>query len=257
MTIPRVTVLARLAGLLALGLLLLTPLAAQASSFTFGGENYLKLQSGGKVDPYLAPVTDTSAGTGDLLMDYYVGLFNFNLYQAIGTSKPVLGLTYGGLDYSISQQSGVLDPNFYVTSDYFRKQGPDKTHLPDSYEMAGNLVITSVTFDNAYQITLQGYFTDLSFNASTGSAILQDLQDSKSVDFLLTVSASDKTTGQFIPVLSSKNSSTWTAISGTISGTGGGGGGAAAPEPATALLVAGPRAGLAAWRKRRQKAARA
>ncbi|MBU1449527.1 MAG: DUF642 domain-containing protein [Proteobacteria bacterium] len=35
------------------------------------------------------------------------------------------------------------------------------------------------------------------------------------------------------------------------------GGAASAPEPATLLLVAGPLAGLAAWRRRRQKAARA
>jgi len=241
--------LARLVAPLLLALVLLAPMGAAASSFTFGGENYLKLQSGGKIDPYLAPVTGTSAGSGDLLTDYYVGLFNFNLYDAIGTNNPSVGQTYDGFDYSISDQKGVLDPNFYVTSDYFRKQGPDKTHLPDSYEMAGSLHITSVSFDNDYQITLKGYLGDLAFNDSTGSAVLQDLRGSDTVDFLLNVGRSDKTSGKFIPVLSSRNSSTWTAISGTISG--GGGPVAGAPEPATLLLVAGPLAGLAAWRRRR------
>lgn len=248
---PRVPTLLRWVTPLLLALLLLAPVSAAASSFTFGGDNYFKLQSKGKVDPYLAPVTGTSAGSGDLLMNYYVGLFNFNLFDAIGTSNPLVGQTFDNLNYSISDQKGVLNPNFYVTSDYFRKQGPDKNHLPDSWDMAGSLVITSVSFDNDYQITLNGYLNNLAFNDSTGSAILQDLKGSDTVGFLLTVSASDKTSGKFIPVLSSRNDSTWAAMSGTISG--GGTPVAGAPEPATLLLVAGPMAGLAAWRKRRRR----
>lgn len=244
---------ARLGVSLLLALLLSAPAAAVASSFTFGGDNYFKVQSQGKVDPYLAPVTGTSAGSGDLLLNYYVGLFNFNLFKAIGTDNPTVGQTYDDLNYSISDQRGVLDPNLYVTSDYFKKQGPSKNALPDTWDMAGSLVITSVSFDNDYQITLNGYLSDLAFNESTGSAVLQDLRGSDSVDFLLTVSASDKTSGKFIPVLSSKRGSTWAALSGTISS--GGSPGAAAPEPATLLLVAGPLAGLAAWRRRRRKKA--
>ena len=135
---PRVPALVRLVAPLLLALLLLIPVAAAASSFTFGGDNYFKVQSKGKVDPYQAPVTGTSLGSGDLLMNYYVGLFNFNLYDAIGTKNPIVGQTFDGLDYSISDQRGVLDTNFYVTSDYFRKQGPDKRHVPDSWEMAGS-----------------------------------------------------------------------------------------------------------------------
>ncbi|MCB2227162.1 MAG: PEP-CTERM sorting domain-containing protein [Desulfarculaceae bacterium] len=240
---------ARIALAVLLAIALLGPAAASASSFTFGGDNNFKVQSRGKVDPYQAGVTGTSAGTGDMLMDYYVGLYNFKLFDAIGTSDVSVGDSFTGLDYAISSQRGVNDPNFYITSDYFRKQGPDKKHIPDSYEMAGSLVLTSVSFDSDYQITLKGYLSDLSFNDSTGSAILQDLRGSDTVDFLLTVSYSDKTSHEFIPVLQSKNLSTWAKMSGSISG----GGSAAAPEPGTLLLVVSSLGGLAAWRRRRKK----
>ena len=234
-----------LAALVAMALLL--PMAAPAASFTFGGDNTFKVKSKGTVDPWQSGVTGTSAGTGDMLMDYYVGLYNFNLFDAIGTRDVSVGDSFTGLDYAISGQKGVLDPNFYVTADYFRKQGPGKKHIPDSYEMAGSLVLDSVTFDSDYQITLKGYLTDLSFNQSTGSAVLQDLRGSDTVDFLLTVSASDKTSGKFIPVLQSKKGSTWAATSGVISG------GGAVPEPGTLLLLALSLGSLAAWRRRKMK----
>ena len=240
---------ARFASAALLALSLLLPGAASAASFTFGGDNTFKVQSKGKVDPYQAGVTGTSAGTGDLLMDYYVGLYNFNLFDAIGTSDVSVGDSFTGLDYAISEQKGVNDPNFYITSDYFRKQGPDKKHVPDSYEMAGSLVLTSVSFDSDYQITLKGYLSDLSFNDTTGSAILQDLKGSDTVDFLLTVSYTDKTSHEFIPVLQSKNLSTWAKMSGSISG----GGSGAVPEPGTLILVASSLGGLAAWRRRRKR----
>jgi len=236
-----------LAALLAMVLCL--PLTASAASFTFGGDNTFKVKSKGNLDPFQAGVTGTSDGSGDLLNQYYVGLYNFNVFDAIGTSKVSVGDSFSDLDYAISSQKSVKDPNFYVTSEYFRKQGPDKTHIPDSYEMAGSLVLTSVSFDSDYQITLKGYLTDLSFNQSTGSAILQDLKGSDTVDFLLTVSYSSKTSGQFIPVLQSKSGSTWAAMSGTISGTPAGG----APEPGTLLLLASSLGGLAVWRCRRKK----
>ncbi|MCF8034041.1 MAG: PEP-CTERM sorting domain-containing protein [Desulfarculaceae bacterium] len=229
--------------------LVLAPLGASASSFTFGGDNSFKVQSKGKVNPYQSGVTGSSSGTGDLVTDYYVGLYGFNLFDAIGTSDVSVGDSFAGLNYSISDQRSVKDPNFYVTSDYFRKQGPDKRHIPDSYEMAGSLVLDSVTFDSPYEITLKGYLTDLSFNDSTGSAILQDLRGSETVDFLLTVSYASKTSGEFIPVLQSKHKSTWASMSGSISG---GGSPAAAPEPGTLLLVASSLGGLAAWRRRKK-----
>ncbi len=230
--------------------LLLLPSAAMAASFTFGGDNTFKVKSKGNVDPYQAGVTGTSSGGGDLLNQYYVGLYNFNLFDAIGTSDVSVGDSFSDLDYAISDQRSVLDPNFYVTSDYFRKQGPAKKHVPDAYEMAGSLVLTSVSFDSEYQITLKGYLTDLSFNDATGSAILQDLKGSDTVDFLLTVSYSSKTSGEFIPVLQSKSGSTWAAMSGSISGSTPSG---AAPEPGTLLLVASSLGGLAAWRRRKKK----
>ena len=236
-----------LAALLAF--MVLAPPGAAASSFTFGGDNTFKVQSKGKIDPRQAGVTGTSAGTGDLLMDYYVGLYNFNLFKAIGTSDVSVGDSFTDLNYAISDQRAVDDTNFYVTSDYFRKQGPDKKHVPDSYEMAGSLVLTSVTFDSDYQITLTGHLTDLSFNNTTGSAILQDLKSSESVDFLLTVSYSSKTSGEFIPVLQSRDKSTWAAMSGAISG---GSSPSATPEPGTLLLVASSLGGLAVWRRRKK-----
>jgi len=247
---PRKPRAIRLSVAALLAVVLLLPLGASAASFTFGGDNTFKVQSRGKVDPYQAGVTGTSAGGGDLLNKYYVGLYNFNLFDAIGTDDVSVGDSFSDLDYAISQQRSVKDPNFYVTSEYFRKQGPDKRHIPDSYEMAGSLVLTSVSFDSDYQITLRGYLTDLSFNDTTGSAILQDLKGSETVDFLLSVSYSSKTSGEFIPVLQSKHGSTWAAMSGTISGNTPVGG---APEPGTLLLVASSLGGLAAWRRRKKR----
>ena len=84
-----------LAALLA-AVLLLLPMSASATSFTFGGDNTFSIQKKGVVDPYQSGVTGTSAGTGDLLMDYYVGLYNFNLFDAIGTSDVVVGDSFTG-----------------------------------------------------------------------------------------------------------------------------------------------------------------
>ena len=89
-----------------LGLSLALPTAAEAAAFTFGGDNSFKIQSGGKVDPWQVGVTGTSAGTGDMLMDYYVGLYNFNLFDAIGTSDVEVGDSFTGPELRPSAASG-------------------------------------------------------------------------------------------------------------------------------------------------------
>ena len=73
---------------------------------------------------------------------------------------------------------------------------------------------------------------------------------SDSVDFLLTVSAASKTSGEFLPILQSRHGSTWAATSGMISG--GSSPSGAAPEPGTLLLVGSSLGGLAYWRRRRK-----
>lgn len=229
--------------LLLAGLVLSAP--AAASSFTFGGDNYMKIKSRGNLDPWLSPVTGTSAGGGDALMNMYVGIFNFNLFDVIGTSSPSVGDTFSGLDYGIDQQRGVLSPNVYVTSDYFRRQGPDKRHLPNSFDLSANLNLTSITFDDTYQITLRGYLSDVFINNATASAVLTDMAGAGDLDFMMTLYRTDKTSGEFIPVLQSKHGSTWAGLGGTISGAGG-----AVPEPGTLLLLASGLAGAAGWRLR-------
>ncbi len=228
----------------ALSLAVMPGLAA-AASFTFGGDNKFKVKSKGNLDPWLAEVTGSSAGGGDAVVGQYGGLYNFNLWQAIGTDQVAVGDTFE-IDYDISDQKNVLNPNFYVTSEFFKKQGPSKKNLPNSFDLSASLNLTTVSFTAPHEITLRGYLSNVYINQATGSAILSDMAGAGNLDFLMTITASDKTSGEFIPILQSKKGSTWAGFTATISG----GGSGAVPEPGTMLLLGSSLAGLAGWRLR-------
>lgn len=231
--------------LLVAGLLFGLPKPASASSFEFGGDNRIKAQSGGFTDPYYTPVTGSST-PGDGVGAYKVGFERLNLFQALGVTSVQVGQTYSGFDYTFGS-----DLDFWLYDGPVNMNKPARNQEPSSYDFAGRIHLTSITFSSDWEINLGGYLSDVTIGPAVTSAVLSDLAQAERVNLSLTLAWGSKTSGQygsFVNVLNSKDKSSWAALSGSLSG----GGLSTVPEPSTALLLASS-LGLGAWLRRRRQ----
>ncbi len=232
-------------ALLVVGLTFGLARPAAASSFEFGGDNRIKVQSGGFIDPYYTPVTSSSS-QGDSVVNYRVGIERLNLFKALGVTSVQVGQTYSGFDYTFGS-----DLDFWLTDGKVNLNSPARNQEPSSYEFAGRIHLTSITFANNWEINLTGYLSDITIAPAVTSAVLNDLAQADRVNLSLTLAWSSKTAGQygsFVNVLNSGNKSSWASLSGSLSGSSL----STVPEPSTALLLASS-LGLGAWLRRRRR----
>lgn len=231
--------------LLAAGLLLGLTRPAAASSFEFGGDNRIKIQSGGFIDPYYSLVTGSSI-PGDAVGDYKVGWERLNLFQALGVTSVQVGQTYSGFDYTFGS-----DLDFWLYDGNVNMNQPARNQEPSSYDFAGRIHLTSISFTSNWEISLAGYLSDVTIGSAVTSAVLSDLAQADQVNLSLTLAWGSKTEGKygsFVNVLNSKSKSSWAELTGSLSGTSL----STVPEPSTALLLASS-LGLGAWLRRRRR----
>ncbi|MCA1989863.1 MAG: PEP-CTERM sorting domain-containing protein [Desulfarculus sp.] len=232
-------------ALLVVGLTFGLARSAAASSFEFGGDNRIKVQSGGFIDPYYTPVTSSSS-PGDSVSNYRVGIERLNLFKALGVTSVKVGQTYSGFDYTFGS-----DLDFWLTDGKVNLNSPARNQEPSSYEFAGRIHLTSITFANNWEINLTGYLSDITIAPAVTSAVLNDLAQADRVNLSLTLAWGSKTSGQygsFVNVLNSKDKSSWASLSGSLSGSSL----STVPEPSTALLLASS-LGVGAWLRRRRR----
>lgn len=212
---------------------------AEAGTIEFGGNNRIKVQSEGHLDPYMSGVTGSSASRSDALWGMAIGLDRFNVFDAIGVDRVSVGDSFSGFDYTFGG-----DYNFWVTDGSVNWSKPARNQEPSEqdFQFGGKFHLTSVSFDSDYHITLGGYLSDLAINDLTQSALLKDLAQYSRLDFTLNVTSSSKTSRSFVSTLNSSSKSTWAGLSGEISGSGPVG----TPEPGTLLLLASS-LGAGAW----------
>lgn len=237
----------------ALAVLLAGPApSALASSFEFGGNNRIKVQSEGQLDPYYSNVTGSSGSPSDPVNNLKVGFERFSLFDALGLSDVAVGQTYSGFDYTFGN-----DVDFWLYGGSVNWSSPARNQEPTNFDFGGRIHLTSVSFTSNWEINLGGYLSDISLGQYTTSAVLQDLADSDRVELSLTVSLGSKTNtgyGSFVNVLESSSKSSWASLSGSLTGTSTPLPGV--PEPATGLLLASS-LGVGAWIRRRYGRARA
>lgn len=233
-------------ALLLAGLVLGLAGRAAASSFEFGGDNRIKIQSEGHIDPYYTPVTGSSS-PGDSVSTYRVGFERLDLFQALGVSSVQVGQTYSGFDYTFGN-----DLNFWLYDGPVNQNKPARNQEPSAYEFAGRIHLTSITFASNWEINISGYLSDVTIGSAVTSAVLNDLAQADRVNLSLTLAWGSKTTGgygSFVNVLNSGSKSSWASLSGSL--TGSSVPTAATPEPSTALLLASS-LGVGAWLRRRR-----
>lgn len=233
-------------ALLLAGLVLGLAGRAAASSFEFGGDNRIKIQSEGHIDPYYTSVTGSSS-PGDSVTSYRVGFERLDLFEVLGVSKVQVGQTYSGFDYTFGS-----DLDFWLYDGKVNLNQPARNQEPSTYEFAGRIHLTSISFTSNWEINISGYLSDVTIGSNVASAVLTDLAQADRVNLSLTLAWSSKTSGSygsFVNVLNSSSKSSWASLSGSLTGsnipT------AATPEPSTALLLAGS-LGVGAWLRRRR-----
>ena len=221
--------------------------SALAANFEFGGNNRIKVQSDGRIDPYYSYISDTSGSLSDPANNLKVGFEKLDLFAALGISWAQVGQNYSGFDYTFGS-----DVDFWLTGKNVNWSSPARNQEPSYYDFAGRIHLTSVSFTSNWEINLGGYLSDVSLGQYTTSALLQDLAASDRVELSLTVSLGSKTTtnyGSYVNVLNSSSKSSWASLSGSIIGTNTVVPGV--PEPSTGLLLASS-LGLGAWIRRRR-----
>ncbi|MFH1058058.1 MAG: PEP-CTERM sorting domain-containing protein [Pseudomonadota bacterium] len=242
------------AAIAAAALLLAGPAPpALASSFEFGGNNRVKVQSGGHIDPYYSTITDTSGSLSDPANNLQVGLERLDLFDALGVGWVQVGQTYSGFDYTFGN-----DVDFWLYGGDVNWNSPARNQEPSSFDFGGRIHLTSISFTSNWEINLGGYLSDISLGQYTTSSLLQDLADADQVNISLSITLGSKTKtsyGSFVNVLNSSSKSTWGALSGSITGVNSPSV-PGVPEPATGLLLASS-LGLGAWLRRRQAKAKA
>lgn len=226
--------------------------SALASSIEFGGDNRIKVQSEGHIDPYYSNITDTSGSPGDPANNLKVGLERLNLFDALGVNWVQVGQSYSGFDYAFGS-----DVDFWLYGGNVNWSSPARNQEPSYYDFGGVIHLTSVTFTSNWEINLGGYLTDYSVGQYTTSALLQDLADADQVNISLSITLGSKTKtsyGSFVNVLNSSSKSSWASLSGTITGVNNPSV-PGVPEPTTGLLLASS-LGVGAWLRRRQNRAK-
>ena len=230
---------------LLLGLVLLRPDAGWAASFEFGGDNRIKVQDEGRIDPYYSYV-DPKSAPGDAVTSLKVGMERLDLFAAMGVSQVTMGRTYSGFDYSFGQ-----DVDFWLYGGKVNMSNPARNQEPSDYDFGGVIHLTSITFTDKWLIQIEGYLSGVTLSQTATSAVLKDLAQADRVNLSLTLAWGSKTEGKygsFVNVLNSDGKSSWATLSGKVSGENL----AAVPEPATAWLLASS-LGLGAWIRRRRR----
>jgi len=228
------------------------PSAALASSFEFGGNNRIKVQSEGQLDPYYSNVTNSSGSPSDAINNLKVGFERLDLFDALDVSWVQVGQVYSGFDYTFGN-----DIDFWLYGGSVNWNSPARNQEPANFDFGGRIHLTSVSFTSNWEINLGGYLSDISLGQYTTSAVLQDLAAADLVEFSLSITLGSKTStgyGSFVNVLNSGSKSTWASLSGSLTGSSTPVPGV--PEPATGLLLASS-LGVGAWLRRRQTRAKA
>ena len=217
-----------------LALWLALPAMAWASSFEFAGTSDNKgvhLHSQGRINFQWVPVTGSSP-SGDPVTNFYWGANDLGVFDAIGrpfgTYSLQVGDSFTGLNYEL--------PMWLDANNLPNINSQDQTAAYNSWNLAGTMRITSISFPSQYEIVIGGQLTEV-VNRVLGSTVLDDLVQSPAINFNINVVWNSRTAMDFVTALNSGGLSTFANIEGSMT-SGPGGGGGVVPEPGTLGLLA-------------------
>ena len=201
--------------------LLLAPAQSLAYQFTMSGDNVLKVQSDGYLDPYWVPIVSSDPADPALYGLPESIISRINLFNATGVTSFSSGDSFSGLTYTAPGDLVVADGGV-------KWNRPSRNDSGYDILFAGSVHLTTLSvFQDRISIT--GYLDNLYVNPATTSAVLLSFMGNTTASFVMDVFESSKTERGFVDVLNSDNLSTFAGVRATV---------AATPEPGTMLLFA-------------------
>jgi hypothetical protein len=213
--------------------LFLAPAQALAYQFTMSGDNAIKIQSEGNLDPYWVPITNSDPNDPALFGLPESIVSRINLFDATGVASFADGDTFDNLTYTAPGDLVVADGGV-------KWNRPSRNESGYDVLFAGRVHLTTLSIFQD-RISIRGYLDNLYVNPLTTSKVLLSFLNDASAAFVMDIFSSSKTERGFVDTLNSRGNSTWAGVSATV---------AATPEPGTMILFA---SALGVWGYSRRK----